>query len=266
MLLDHGASLSAKDLKNRNRTTLHTVSGAGQSAAALIQVLPGYGADANARRKSNQTPLPNRDRVENEGVAWSVLEYGTDANAHWKNNDTCCARIVHERMLKAKTKNKASSTGLNAPKDKFSLHVRHTYDTPIQYRHRPQEETSEPTTVVEFLLKSLLVPDKSPAIAERRRFWILPTKPPYKNSNAQETLWSLNHYPKVEVSPKGPAECRENQNHRGGYPTPGIIHFVPAASSQPRIEDYAPVASVRATSFSFTHPACLTGSLTAGGA
>jgi hypothetical protein len=68
------------------------------------------------------------------------------------------------------------------------------------------------------------------------------------------------------VSPKNLAERRENQHPHDGRPDPGppgINHFVPV-SSQPQIENYAPLASVRVTSFSFTHTACLT--LTAGGA
>jgi hypothetical protein len=50
-------------------------------------------------------------------------------------------------------------------------------------------------------------------------------------------------------TPKGLAERRENHDHGDGRPAagpPGITHFV-SASSQPQIENYAPLTSVRVT-------------------
>jgi hypothetical protein len=118
-------------------------------------------------RNKNRTSKEVDDKLERALEA--LGSYETDLS----NNSRANIVTVHERMKMAKAKDKSSSTTIFNlwKKMKLSPKVRLVYTTSPHANAKPQameDERSEPTTIVEFLLLKSL-PDNSPTIVTRKR-------------------------------------------------------------------------------------------------
>jgi len=95
MLLEHHADVNSSD-KNVGYTALHWASMYGQ--AAIARVLLAKGADVNAKKWDDQTPL---HWASNDGVTRVLLEYGADPNARDSDNHTPLHRAMRRESAEA---------------------------------------------------------------------------------------------------------------------------------------------------------------------